>query len=887
LFDSEYEILHNSLMKRRIVRLSAPFAPVRQLRIFNFPLHFGSARRKFGAFINALFRPNPFSENPFLRGFYFTASPVGKANGNAPATVGNPYFTERFFRDVVLRDKDLVKTFIESRQRPPIFGWMLTILGGFLVFALLVMAGVSLVNNRRLLQESQTRGQDLLQMVKADAGSQPLAKKEPAVRDELNQTDYMRQHLELLDDYDRNSPPFYMRFGLYSGTKIYKENLLPLYMGVVEQRFKEPAVKKLEADLAKFASSKPVANPSKLTEDEEKLLEKHLNMLKAYLMLSGKYREQAQGSHVGNVLKDYWVSESKTPADLRHVAELQLDFCARQIDRDQFPRIPLNEKLIADARNKLKDFPAPYRYLSRKVTEISKQIDDTIGPTTVDGLLTRASSDASLLTGKYTVPGAYTRSGYDLMKEAIQNADEEMKKDDWVMGDAGKNDIPRASETAQIEDKYLRDYAMHWTAFVRDTDVKAYRNRETAITAIQTFSQPNSPMRILAREIAKNTNLSEEPETDDWWPWIKSFFVKKKAAGGGNTEPEKAFRPLFDFVGKKDQKSQFDTYASEMNKLYVALNTKTNSDNDLKRLGQELTLDDKDTLDVKKRETTVASLVAPFSSTPSGQELAGLLQEPLAKLRTYMGAGGKELLTKTWAEQILPAAKEIEKGYPFDESGSEADLKLLTAFLAPGEGTLSKFYDEKLKNYIELANGQYRVKDGSEFQFSEEFVAYLNNAFALREALFGKSATPKFEYEFTLRPSKDLIEVTIDGQKTTSEGTGSLKGTFPGANSSETGVIIKLASTSETTPASSSNSNVSTTSNSPSGGSSGPRTFQGQWGLFKFVDAGSPEKQAGGEYALKYTVGGKPVSAMIKASGGDLFNKNMFRQVRAPQNFLK
>src|SRR5688572_13886981 len=62
LFDSEYEILHNSLMNRRIVRLSVPFAPVRQLRIFNFPLHFGSARRKFGSFINALFRPNPFRD---------------------------------------------------------------------------------------------------------------------------------------------------------------------------------------------------------------------------------------------------------------------------------------------------------------------------------------------------------------------------------------------------------------------------------------------------------------------------------------------------------------------------------------------------------------------------------------------------------------------------------------------------------------------------------------------------------------------------------------------------------------------------------------------------------------------------------------------------------
>src|SRR3982751_3751067 len=116
-------------MKRRLVSLSPPIHPIRQLRIFNFPLHFGSARRKFGTFVNALFRPNPFSENPFLRGFYFTAAPASKGAPNPPQAAGPVYFTERFFRDVVRRDKGLVKTFLAHRQRPPIFGWVITMLG--------------------------------------------------------------------------------------------------------------------------------------------------------------------------------------------------------------------------------------------------------------------------------------------------------------------------------------------------------------------------------------------------------------------------------------------------------------------------------------------------------------------------------------------------------------------------------------------------------------------------------------------------------------------------------------------------------------------------------------------------------------------------------------
>jgi type VI protein secretion system component VasK len=280
-----------------------------------------------------------------------------------------------------------------------------------------------------------------------------------------------------------------------------------------------------------ICSSKPVVKPSKLTDDEEKLLEKHLNMLKAYLMLSGKYREQAQASHVGNVLRDYWVSESKTPGDMRYIAEQQLEFWAKQIDRDQFPRIPLNEKLVADTRAKLKDYPARFRYLSRKVTEISRQVDDEHGERTVSRILTDAGANTSVMTGTYRVPGAYTRAGLDLMKEAIQNAGEEMTKDDWVMGDKGGG--ATAADIQAMETRYYNDYALHWIQFVRATDVKPYANRAEAVNALQAFAQPDSPMKAIVKEIAKNTNLSAEIDTDGWWPWIRSFLLKRRRIRSG------------------------------------------------------------------------------------------------------------------------------------------------------------------------------------------------------------------------------------------------------------------------------------------------------------------------------------------------------------------
>jgi type VI protein secretion system component VasK len=57
--------------------------------------------------------------------------------------------------------------------------------------------------------------------------------------------------------------------------------------------------------------------------------------------------------------------------------------------------------------------------------------------------------------------------------------------------------------------------------------------------------------------------------------------------------------------------------------------------------------------------------------------------------------------------------------------------------------------------------------------------------------------------------------------------------------------------------------------------------------LFRFFDAGSPAKQPGGEWLLTYTLGGKTVTATVKPSGEDLFDKNIFRSVRAPAKMLK
>lgn len=889
LFDAEYGILQESVAKRRIARLSAPFPPVRQLKIFNFPLHFGTGRKKFGTFINALFRPNPFSENPFLRGFYFTAAPAAKAGENGQQTVANSYFIERFFRDVVLRDKDMVSTFIAQRQGTPIFGWLLTLLMLGITFILLIMSGISLLTNNKMLSEAEEVGGRMLTVIKGD-NRPALEKGEGDAKKEISATEDLRGFLSRLDDNERDGAPIYMRFGMYSGSKVYKENLLPIYMQVIEQRYRKPMLARVEADLRKFADSNPVVNPAQLTEKEEENLSKHYDLLKAYLMLAPKFRDKAESGHISTVLKDQWVVDSKTPQELKLVANQQLEFWAKQVDRDEFVRTQLNDKLVEDTRRKLQAFPAKYRYLSRVVSEISKEVDDATGfKNSPEGILTKYGSDTNFIEGTYTVPGAYTWPGLVKMKLAIAEASVKLSEPDWVMGeDAAKALTSGATDAADIESRYYRDYAAHWRNFVRNTKVKQYKSNSEATQAMLLFSSTNSPVEILAREVSKNTNLSVDPGGEGWFDWIKKKLFRAKAAGPGNSEPEKEFRPIFKFIGTTEdgEKAPVNQYRTQLANIHKAIDGR--SDDEMKSAGQEMAKNE-DPLKLRPRETAVNTLLAPFNATPSGQDVGIFLQEPINRLRELIGAGQKDQLAKSWEQEIVPAAKEIEKGFPFEDGQAESDLTKLTAYLNPTDGKLSVFYKERLETYFEEADGKLKVKDGAGVQFTDEFVAYLNNAFALRRALFGANATPKFEYEFVLKPgSGSSVEIVIDGQKVDTAGTGSIKGVFPASGSAETGVRInQIGDTVATTPPPS-NTNTSTPApGAPPAATGGQQVFSGNWGLFRFVDAGNPQKQPGGEYNLTYSVGGKPVSASIKPSGGDPFDKALFRNVKAPQAVIK
>ena len=140
----------------------------------------------------------------------------------------------------------------------------------------------------------------------------------------------------------------------------------------------------------------------------------------------------------------------------------------------------------------------------------------------------------------------------DKMKIAMTvDASVKLSEPDWVMGESGvKNVTQTANDISKMQDRYYRDYADNWRALVHSVTVKTYKNRKEAADALQSISSASSPMKIFLIEVNKNTFLSAKPEVQGWWDWIKSFLPSgTKIADDSNTQPEKEFRPLQQFIG--------------------------------------------------------------------------------------------------------------------------------------------------------------------------------------------------------------------------------------------------------------------------------------------------------------------------------------------------
>jgi type VI secretion system protein ImpL len=126
------------LDQRRLRQLATEVRPVNKRATYLFPLEFESATQRLVPFIEALFAPNPYQQNPLVRGFYFTSgtqegTPIAQVMAamrrdyglasatmpSAPPVEPKAYIIRDVFQEIILPDESYVlpTTAAEKRRR--------------------------------------------------------------------------------------------------------------------------------------------------------------------------------------------------------------------------------------------------------------------------------------------------------------------------------------------------------------------------------------------------------------------------------------------------------------------------------------------------------------------------------------------------------------------------------------------------------------------------------------------------------------------------------------------------------------------------------------------------------------------------------------------------
>jgi type VI secretion system protein ImpL len=852
LFDIELDYLYDALMRRRLERLSLPALPPEQLAVFDFPIRFAETRRKLGLFASAMFRPNPFSEKPLLRGFYFASSGANQqANQqpqDAPQVASSGFFSEYLFKDVLHRDRDLAASFQAATVNPNRYRTIGLITAAALVFLLSTVLVVSFFNNRELVSRARAAGIEVEKTVQFYADKDISKRTLSESRLELEKLDTLREVVARLEDYDKNAPPLLYRFGLYSGNSILPY-VRTIYFDSLHQRFLKPSWEAMQTDLQTFTSTSGAkGNATTLAtsgtgNQPAEDLGVYYDKLKAYLMLSD-YRRNTEAAFLIGQLAPYW--KKNAPPELEKSALEHLSVYATMAGLEVAPHYKSDERLIAESRQRLISYPPSNRFYKRTIGEISGRIQ----PVGVDSILEGRTIGA--LKGSYLVPGGFTLAGYKEFEDLIPSAAEMIKKEDWVMGNVRGETQDQNIDDEELKKKlwsfYFSDYTQEWRKFLLGLNVQECKTKQESIETLRELAANNSPMKRVMEEVSRQTKLSKA-SSEGIWGWITSWFSSSSQSGVAVSEVEREFDPLYQFTtaaGGKESPA-ISNYLTVLTSMRDGLGEPSKS-----------ILTAKEGESLQKAEQQVGNLLATFT-TPAASDAARALRQPLGRIRDMGNVGELDQITQTWRNQLFPLATRVQSGFPFTGAG-EASLTELAGFLNPQDGKFTQFYKEKLAGSFEDVGGQFKLRESGAFRLAPEFIKYLNDVRQIQEAFFPNNAKEaSFNGTITLDGSASDAVIEVGNERISSTQP-SVKFNWP-PKGGASGARISSASGGE------------------------PRQWAGEWGLFQMLLAGSGGSTApqGDQYQLNWRVGTTAVRAKLSTDKNPFQLLNLFKQIKAPE----
>jgi type VI secretion system protein ImpL len=902
-FGEEFSLLMQRLNDRLIERLNQEQDQPRRSLIYGFPQQVASLREPIQEFLNEIFQPTRFEQRPLLRGVYFTSgtqygNPIDRLLGAMAQTFGigrqavsgysgkgRSYFLTRLLRGVVFPEASLVSANprLERRRKWIQRGAYAT--AGVLVLAFAGLWWLSYSNNSALIEDAERRVQlynvqiDGLEINSiSDASLVPVLPPLETVRD--IPAGYAEQG---------ESHGWSYGLGLYQGDKIgaqavsaYRHALNNLFLPRILLRLEQQMTASLE-------------NPEALYE-----------LLRIYLMLGG------QGPIDEELVRNWLVRDWERaaypgPGNAGTRRDLQAHLDA-MLDMQPLEPVPLHGDLVARAQTVLGEVPLAQQAYRRIVEAPEAQqlrdwrVVDHGGPSVGDVFELR--SGEPLTSG---VSGIYTYDGfYDYFLPTMIDVVGDLAQERWVL-DGGAGTQVDQRQLALLERDtlilYLDDYISRWRLLLSDLTVKDFENIRHAVQVTNTLSGPNSPIRIMLRDICVETRLGVEPERPE-------IDIAEGVSSGGIMD---AIAGIAEYEARRRINTRTQNVidiAGESTGVTLPGGGQGGGDEELPPPGQpvedafaelhrfagcveggsegQAPLDDlvRQFGDLRQSLSSMASGGGGGGGGgPGGGDVindlmldAGQMPEPVGGLVSEVaqqaadagaaGQGGR--LSEIWQSDVREfCVRALNNRYPiFRSSSNDVTLGDFARLFQPN-GMIDRYFNENLAQYVDTSSRQWAWRQSAiDLGIPSYVLTQFQFAADIRDAFWpdGGGGAPRVSFEIQperLSATANQVLLEVDGESLVYRhgAPRSHNFTWPG-NTSRARIAFQPQ---------------------VAGASSVTRT--GAWAWFRLIDTGRITSAAGANrFMLEFDLGGRNAAFLITAgSVVNPFNLSALENFRCPQ----
>jgi type VI secretion system protein ImpL len=625
-------------------------------------------------------------------------------------------FLPRLFPDVVLGDRSALAGTSNS-SRTHLFRRVVFATISVLLFFYLVGLSASWINNSRIERD-----------IVSAANALPTTPTPPNVlasTDSLTQLDRLRANLVRLENYQQNGPPLLYRFGLYHGNAV-----LDAARRIYFDRFRTLMLANTQANLVASFDALP-QTPAQGADYSATY-----NPLKAYLITTSN-PEKSTVEFLPPVLLQYWENgRSPDTGEQKDLASRQFEFYSGELAKSDPLQIAPDTLAVNRARTYLAGFGGFERIYQSMLTAANK-----VAPS-IDFNKNYPGSSATVVDS-HVVAGAFTKSGYGFMQDAIQHPDRYFSGEVWVLGNQAPPSLDRASVTQQLTTRYVTDFQTEWRTFLHAAQVVRYNSLSDAAGKLQLISNPNSPLLALFFTASQNTAVANPDIAKEFQPAqaLVAPDNPDKFVGQGNTT---YMNGLIALQASVQQVASSPTPSQDPSVVAPIVNASTAAHTAATQTAQAFNLDPQAHVD----QTVLALMQDPINSVDAVVRGRGAAQA---------NGGGASFCS---------AFNQMTTKYPFAPNATtEAGPAELAALLQPGSGSLWQFYDATVKPLVVQQGTNYVPAPNAPMKLNPDFLRFFNRAAALSNALYAPGSQG-LAFTAHILPSKGIqsISFQLDAQ---------------------------------------------------------------------------------------------------------------------------